>query len=145
MATFSQANRPLRVDTTLGEDVLLLERLSASEGVSQPFDCNLDLLSTDQGIDGKALLRTPMRVTVKLVDGSERYFHGLVRRFATLGRSEDLAFYRAEVVPWLWFLSLSSDCKIFQKKTVPEIFEEVFTSQGYSDFEFKLVKRITNG
>jgi type VI secretion system secreted protein VgrG len=140
MATFSQANRPMRVDTTLGEDVLLLEGLSGTEAVSRPFDCTLDLLSTDQGIDGSKLLRTPMRVTVKLADGGERIIHGLVRRFTTLGRSEDLASYRAEVVPWLWFLSLSSDCKIFQKMTVPEIVEQVFTSQGYSDFEFKLVK-----
>jgi type VI secretion system secreted protein VgrG len=140
MAKYSQANRPMRVDTVLGEDVLLLEGLSGSEGVSRNFDCTLDLLSEDPAIDGSKVLRTPMRVTVKLADGGERVMHGLVRRLTQLGRSEGLSSYRVEIVPWFWFLSLSTDCRIFQNLSVPEIVEEVFKSQGHADFQFKLVK-----
>ncbi len=140
MAKYSQANRPMRVDTVLGEDVLLLEGLSGSEGVSRTFDCTLDLLSEDPAIDASKVLRAPMRVTIKLADGGERIIHGLVRRLTQLGRSEGLSSYRVEIVPWFWFLSLSTDCKIFQNLSVPEIVEEVFKSQGYTDFQFKLVK-----
>ena len=70
----------------------------------------------------------------------ERTIHGIVRSFTQLGQSEDLTSYRAEVVPWFWFLSLSSDCKIFQNLSVPEIVEQVFKGLGYSDFQLKLVK-----
>jgi len=28
--------------------------------------------------------------------------------------------YRAEIVPWLWFLSCTTDCRIFQNLTFPK-------------------------
>jgi type VI secretion system secreted protein VgrG len=140
MANYSQANRPMRVDTALGEDVLLLEGFSGTEGVSTPFGYTLDLLSENASIAAADVLRKPAWVTIKTPDGGERVIHGLARSFAQLGQSEGLTSYRAEVVPWLWFLSLSSDCKIFQKLSVPEIVEEVFQGLGYADFQNKLVK-----
>jgi type VI secretion system secreted protein VgrG len=140
MGKYTQANRPMRVDTTLGEDVLLLEGFSGSEAVSAPYGYTLDLLSEEAAVAPADLLRKPVRVTIKTPDGGERYIHGLVRSLAQLGQSEGLTSYRAEVVPWLWFLSLSTDCKIFQNLSVPEIVEEVFKSQGYSDFQIKVVK-----
>jgi type VI secretion system secreted protein VgrG len=141
MATYSQANRPMRVDTALDEDVLLLEGFSGEESVSVPFGYSVDLLSEDPAIAASSVLRTPMSLTIKALDGTgERYIHGLVRSFAQLGQNEGLTSYRAEIAPWLWFLSLSSDCRIFQNLTVPDIVTQIFKEQGYSDFQLKLVK-----
>jgi type VI secretion system secreted protein VgrG len=139
MGKYSQANRPMRVDTALPVDELLLEGFSGSEAVSGPFAYTLDLLSESPAVPAAKVLRAPACVTIKGVK-SERTIHGLVRSFTRLGSSEDLTSYRAEVVPWLWFLSLSTDCKIFQNLSVPEIVEQVFTGLGYKDFQFKLVK-----
>jgi type VI secretion system secreted protein VgrG len=141
MAKYSQTNRPMRVDTALGADVLLLEGFSGDEAVSSPFGYSLDLLSEDPAIAPGDVLRTPMAVTIKTLDGAgERYVHGMVRSFAQLGQSEGLTSYRAEIVPWLWFLSLSTDCRIFQNLTVPDIVTQVFKDWGYSDFQLRLVK-----
>ncbi|MEE9180467.1 MAG: type VI secretion system tip protein TssI/VgrG, partial [Vicinamibacteria bacterium] len=139
MPVYEQANRPFRVETALGPDVLLLDGFAGEEGVSTPFTFTLDLVSEDDAIDAGSLLRTPVTVTVQLADDQERIIHGLVSRFVQLGQSEsgDLTSYRAEVVPWLWFLSLSSECKIFRNMSVLEIAEDVFLAQGYSDFELK--------
>jgi type VI secretion system secreted protein VgrG len=139
MANYSQANRPLKVDTELGEDVLLLEGVSGGEAVSSPFAYTLDLLSEDPSVAAAKVLRTPVCVTITGAAG-ERLIHGIVRSFTQLGHSDDLTFYRAEVVPWLWFLSLSTDCKIFQNLSVPEIVEQVFQELGYKDFQNKLIK-----
>src|SRR5262249_46533795 len=46
--------------------------------------------------------------------------------------------YRAEVVPWLWFLPRTADCRIFQHKSAPQIIEQVFKELGFTDFEFNL-------
>src|SRR5438034_9574732 len=135
MAKFSQAKRPIRIDTVLGEDVLLLEAFVGEEGISSPFHFTLDLLSENASIDGKTLLRSPASVTLDLAGGAKRVLHGLISRFVQLGRSDELTSYRAEFVPWLWFLSLSSDCKIFQNLSVLEIVEQVFKAQGFSDFQ----------
>ncbi len=139
MAKYSQANRPILVETALPMDELLLEGISGTEAVSTPFGYTLDLLSENPSVAAAKVLRTPICVTIKGV-GGERLIHGMVRSFTQLGRSEELTSYRAEVVPWLWFLSLSTDCKIFQNLSVPEIVEQVFTGLGYKDFQLKLVK-----
>ncbi len=140
MATYSQTKRPMKVETTLGNDALLLTGFSGEEGVSLPFGYTLDLLSENPEVSAEDLLRSPAVVTLLLSDGEERYIHGLIRRFVQLGQVEDLTSYRAEVVPWPWFLSLSSESKIFQNKSVLEIVEDVFKSQGFSDFDIKCTK-----
>ncbi len=140
MANYTQAERLMRVDTTLGADALLLEGVDGEEGISMPFRFTLELLSEDPAINGEGLLRTPAPVTLKLGDGGERVIHGLISRFTQLGRTAELTAYRAEIVPWLWLLSLSTDCRVFQKLSVLEIVEQVFKDLGWSDFEIKCTK-----
>jgi type VI secretion system secreted protein VgrG len=140
MPDYTQANRPLRVTTPLGEDALLLAGLTGVEGVSVPFSFKLDLLSEDPAVSAARLLRQPVAVTLRLPDGGERVVHGLVRRFVQQGRSEELTAYQAEVVPWLWFLSLSRESCIYQNLTVLQIVEQVFRGRGFADFELRCVK-----
>ena len=141
MPTYSQTDRFFRVEApALGEDVLLLESFSGEEHVSEPFEFMLQMLSETPDIDPTSVLREPLILTMVLPDGSERKIHGICNRFAQHGRDEDLTSYEAEIVPWLWFLSLNRDCKIFQQKTVVEIIEEVFSKYEQADFEFQCVE-----
>ena len=137
MAEFTQEGRPFHVDTPLPPDKLLLQRFHGDEGVSVPYHYTLELLSEEEAVDPADVLRQPMVVTVHLQDGGERKVHGLVRRFVQLGQQDDLTFYSAEIVPWLWFLTLSRDCKVFQKKSVLDIVQEVFDGLGYSDYDLR--------
>ncbi len=139
MPPFSQADRAFRVDTPLGTDVLLLEGFSGQEAVSRPFKFTLELLSTDASIDPLALLRAPVSIAIRLREGAERIIHGRVIRFAQGERTEGLTSYEAEIAPWLWFLSLSADCRIFQDQSVPEIIEAVFGDHADAAFENRCV------
>jgi type VI secretion system secreted protein VgrG len=131
---FTQEGKPMRVTTPLGPDTLLLERLEVRDSVSRQFEIDLRLLSEDGTIDAKKLLRQPMTVTVTTTAGDERYFHGLVRRFTQLGRAPGgLVAYRAELVPAMWFLSLASDCRIYQGQTVVDIAKAVLGEHGVSN------------
>jgi type VI secretion system secreted protein VgrG len=142
MDEYSQADRILRLETPLGKDVLLLKGFTGEEGLSMPFHFTLELLSEKPNVKAADLLRKPVVVHLELPGGKERPIHGIINRFIQLGQSEgeELTEYRAEMVPWLWFLSMSADCKIFQDKTVLEIVELVFKDQGYSDFKIECVK-----
>ncbi|HEX5438700.1 MAG TPA: type VI secretion system tip protein TssI/VgrG [Gemmatimonadaceae bacterium] len=142
MGEYTQVDRPMRISTPLGPEVLLLAGLAGHEGVSTPFSFHLELLSEQVDIAPDDLLRKPVTVTLMLPDGGERPIHGLVSRFAHTGRgnNQKLSSYEVDVVPWLWFLSLSSDCKIFQQMTVLDIVEKVFKDQGYSDFRMACIK-----
>src|SRR3954452_24221511 len=104
MPSYTQANRPIKVTTPLGADVLLLAGFAGTEGISMPFALSLDLLSEHNDVAGKDLLRKPITVTVKLASGEERFFHGIASRFMQFGREEKLTAYRMEVVPAFWFL-----------------------------------------
>ena len=143
MPTYTQAGKPIKLSSPLPEDTLLIERLVAQEAVSEPYTLHLDLLSTDSAIDPASVLRKPVSVTVALEAGGKRYFHGVVRRFVQLGRAGGLVSYRAEVVPWLWFLSLTSNCRIFQQKTVPDIVKAVLTDMGVTDVKVSLTGKYT--
>ena len=138
MNPYTQAGKPMRLTTPLPEDTLMIERLVGEEAVSEPFAIHLDLLSTDSTIDPATLLRKPVSVAVDLAAGGRRYFHGVVRRFVQLGRADGLVSYRAEVVPWLWFLSLTSNCRIFQQKSVPDIVKQVLKDMGVADVKLTL-------
>ena len=135
---YTQKGRPMRVETPLPTDTLLLERLECDEGVSEQYEIVLSLLSTDAAIDPKKLLRQPITVAVELAAGGERFFHGIVRRFVQLGRYEDFVVYRAEVVPRTWLLSLATDCRIFQQKSVPDIVKAVLNDVGISEVKVQL-------
>ncbi|CAN5817096.1 type VI secretion system spike protein VgrG1b [soil metagenome] len=138
MAGLSQAKRPIRVSTTLGPDAFMLQGFRGDEAISRPFVYTLDLVSEDPQVDGKALLRSEVTLTVPRPEAEDLHVHGLVRKFIQLGQSEGLTFYRAEVVPWLWLLGLHRDCRIFQEMSAPDIVEKVFKEHGFSDFDFRL-------
>lgn len=140
MAPYTQANRPIRVDTVLEKDLLLLNSFNGIEGMSQPFAAQVDLLSTSPDLDPAKLLRTPMLVTIHMKSGEKRLLHGICRRFSQGQRHDDLTVYRAEIVPWLWFLRLSRESRIYQENTVPEILELVFDRLGYADYELRLTR-----
>jgi type VI secretion system secreted protein VgrG len=135
---YTQAGRPIRLDTPLGEDVLLLEQFSGAEAVSQQFSFQLRAVSTSAALSLDDLLQRPVLVTLELVSGGRRFIHGIVNRAIQMERAQGLTTYHLETVPWTWFLSLITDCRIFEGKTAPQIIEQIFKDQGYQDYRLKL-------
>lgn len=133
-----QATRPITVSTPLGDDVLLFHKMTAAEELGRLFEFKLDLLSTDEQINLEDVLGQAMTVRLDLPSGEERYFNGFVSRFSYTGRYRNFATYEATLRPWLWFLTRTMDCRIFQEKTVPDIIKEVFRGHGFTDFEESL-------
>ncbi|MEX2176509.1 MAG: type VI secretion system tip protein TssI/VgrG [Pirellulaceae bacterium] len=125
-----QAGRLMSLKTPLGDDVLCIDRATITEGVSKLFGMQFDLLaeaSQAPSIKYDQIVGKPVDLTVELPGEKTRHFHGLVSRFSHVQQDERFAYYRAEVVPWLWLLSLTSDSKVFQDLKFPEIIEKVFT------------------
>jgi type VI secretion system secreted protein VgrG len=139
MANYTQANRLLAVDTPLGKDVLLLAAFAGREELSSLFSYRLELFSEKDDIAPADIVGKDVSWTVLRAGASPRVFSGVVSRFAAGAQNiQKLRAYRAEVVPWLWFLTLTSNCRIFQNKSVKEIVEQVFKDIGFSKYEFAL-------
>jgi len=134
---FTQANRRLRIETPLGPDALLITALSGTEGVSSLFRFEAELLGRDENADFDSIVGANVTVSIG-AGGGPRFINGIVSRFSQSGTVGDHPYYRAEIVPWLWFLTRTSDCRIFQRKSVPDILKQLFGEYGFSDFRFKL-------
>jgi type VI secretion system secreted protein VgrG len=142
MSTYTQEGRLLSATTTLGTDVLLLTAFSGEERLSRLFRYELEFLSDNESIAAKDVVGKPVGWSVhQTVYGLEqpRYFHGVVSRFAAGPRGyREMRTYRAEVVPWFWFLTHTADCKIFQNKSTPDIVKAVFAAFGFQDYKDSL-------
>lgn len=134
----TQKHRSIAVNTTLGEDVLLLQRMVGQEALGRLFHYQLDLLATDSELDLEALLGTNATVRYQQPKGGTRYFNGFVSEFRYVGERGNYAAYEMTLKPWLWFLTRTSDCRIYQKKTVPDIITELFREHGFTDYEKSL-------
>jgi type VI secretion system secreted protein VgrG len=134
-----QAQRRLAVTTPLGEDTLVLTAFAGREEISRLFGYQLDMISDNSAVDAAQIVGKNVTFSVAMADDSPRYFNGFVSRF--YAGDEDLEHrrnYRAEVVPWLWFLTRTSDCRIFQSKSAPDIIQQIFKDLGFSDFKLQL-------
>jgi type VI secretion system secreted protein VgrG len=140
-AFLNKKNRQLVLKTPLGPDVLGLAAFSGREEMSRLFSFRLEMASHNSAISADQIVGKNVTFGIRLADGSPRYFNGFVSRFGAA--YEDFKGdreYWAEVVPWLWFLTRTSDCRIFQDKTVPEIIEQIFKDLGFSDYDKSQVK-----
>ena len=71
-------------------------------------------------------------------ENDPRWFDGLVVGFRMTGIETRRAQYEAELRPWLWFLGKGRDCRIFQRMSVVEIIEEVFSAYPEAKFDKRL-------
>jgi type VI secretion system secreted protein VgrG len=130
--------RLLDVQTPLGDEKLILASFLGREEMSRLFRYDLEMVSMDQALAPKAIVGQKVTWSVTRFDKTTVYWNGLVSRFVA-GEviSTGHRLYRAEVVPWLWFLTLQSDCRIFQGKTVPQIIAKIFDDLGFTAYEIQ--------
>ena len=110
-----------------------MNRFKGTEGISQLFKFDLELVSEDSSIATEDMLGKNVTIGVRQRDGvSFRYFNGQLSNFSPLRHDGRLSYYTAELVPWVWFLTLSHGCHIYQEKTVPQVIDDTFNR--YSAF-----------
>ena len=127
---------PITFTCPLPPERLLFESMNFSAGLSTLGEMQLSLVSKWPDIDPDKLLGQPVTVKMRMRDETERSFHGYVTRFGIGVHRGRQYGYQATVRPWLWLLTRTSDCRIFQDKTVPEIVTEVFQDHSVAHFKF---------
>lgn len=119
---------------------LLFKSLSGHEGLSEPFEFDVELLHRSNGLKLKNLLGKPLTIELRGAILSPRFLNGYITRMTLTGREtrgERYYIYRAMVRPGLWYLTQNRDFRIWQEKSVPDIIASVLS--GYQiKFENKL-------
>ncbi len=160
----TQQDRLLEFISPLGQDALVLTHCKGGETLSSGCGLELDLklfggrqtlfhgfkfelalFSEKTDINSADILGKAVSVKIKDTEETPRFFNGIVKTFksSTIDHNNHRQ-YQIELVPWFDALKLTSDCKVFQNQTVPQIFTSVCKQVGFSDFDIsKLSKTCT--
>jgi type VI secretion system secreted protein VgrG len=140
MPTWDRSKAMLQLTTSpLAEGVLIPTGLRATEGLSEPFTLNFDVLSETPKIDADTLLNKPICLSLNSNGTVLRYFHAIVHEFQPVEPSQDgLSHYNITAVPKLWFLSQTVDCRVYQKKSTVDILTAMFTDAGIDSRDFRI-------
>lgn len=125
----------------LAGDTFEVVKFSGAEAISKPYEFAITLSAEDPDIDLKAVLRNP--ATLKIVREDEEIpIHGVPAVFEQLHEANHRIFYRAVLVPKLWYLGLYRENRLFLDKTVPQIIEETLKQAGLTtqDYELKFTR-----
>jgi len=135
-------SRFLEAATALGAD-LALARMSGHEELGRLPEFHLEFISPRRDIKPAEILGKNITWALALRGGGVRHFNGFVTRFAEAGEVTTAAheqgrkgqsfLYRAEVHPWLWFLTRTSTCRAYQNMSALDILDAVFANYKFAD------------
>ncbi len=120
------AGQPLRLSAPEEAPGLEPRRVVVNEELGRPYRIELALTATLGRIAPELLLGKPIGIHLNRDGKSARHFHGLVSVLRFLGGSAQRTSYLASVRPWVWFLSRTQNCRIYQNLSLPEIIVSVF-------------------
>lgn len=128
MGDYKQADRPLKITTPLGPDILLLRAVKGQEEISHLFEFQIQMIADlKDEVKFDKIVGQSVTVELRLPDSSKRYFNGIVNRFSQGARDEKFLHFRANVVPKFWLLTKKVRSRIFQHITVPDILKQMLT------------------
>lgn len=137
-----QTQRLIEITTPLKNHEIILRAFNGHEEMSRLFHFDLEFVCTSGEFTKEELTDKLVGKNVTLrIDGPNdqpRFFNGFVKRVVADYGEDFGTVYRAEMVPWLWFLTQTADCRIFQNMKTPDIIEQIFGDLGFSDYELKL-------
>ncbi|UVE59268.1 type VI secretion system Vgr family protein [Burkholderia sp. EMB26] len=139
-----QQDRLLKLDTSLGHDVLLPQQMIGDTRLGRDFEFVVDVVSTTSSVELKKLIAQPATLWIQQGDGSYASHNGYVHTARRLGADGGLTFHQLTISSWMHFLLFRRDQKIWQDKPVDAIVTDVFNAhpQARGFFEFHLSRTL---
>ena len=139
-----QSSRLVKLDTPLGNNVLLPQRVVGHSRIGRDGLFTVDALSTSDSIELKTLIAQPVTLWILQSDQSYLPHHGYVHTAARLGSDGSLSHYQIGFASWLNFLRFRSDARIWQDKTADLILTDVFNQHPQAQGAFRFDLRLTS-
>ncbi|WP_321955138.1 type VI secretion system Vgr family protein [Paraburkholderia bannensis] len=142
---YLQEGRVMKLDTSLGENVLLPQIAIGWSRIGRHFDFTLDVFSTHSDVKFETLMGQPVTLWIQQADRSYLPHNGYTYALRRLGSEGGLTSYQICFASWMHFLRFRSDRRIWQDQPVNEILADVFNShpQARGRFSFALSKSLS--
>ena len=126
-----QAERILRIETPLGPDVLLPERMELHEAVGGLFEIAVAVRSKRMDLAPGDLIGKPVDVSLETAWGQRRTWNALVTELVAFPRlTRGLQSYRLTLRPEAWLLTQRSDARIWRDRTAVQVAETLLSEHG---------------
>lgn len=132
-----QQDRLLKLDTPLGNNVLLPQRAVGSSRIGRHFEFTLDVLSTSGNLKLKTLIGQAVTLWIQQADKSYLPRHAYVYSVRRLGSEGGLTSYQLRLASWMNFLKFRRDQRIWQDKPVDAILTDVFNAHPPAKGQFR--------
>ncbi len=134
-------NRKIRMEGPLGAKKMFVKSARVVEALSQISEMAVDFMSPDHKVNLAEIVGR--KITVKVQKGEEtgddwRDFVGTCVEAQFVGVHEGYGFYALEIRPWIWFLTRTTGCRIFQELNAIDIIKKIFSEKGFSDYQIKV-------
>ena len=114
-------------------------RFSGSEAISELFNYSIQIADEDDQLEFSDIVGKPACLTVLGVDDSDpRYMSGIISAIRQVEHGRRFTLYDIELVPHVWRLKLTTDSRIFQDLSTPDIIQSVLTDAGIAGDQFSI-------
>ncbi|MFH1983890.1 MAG: type VI secretion system tip protein TssI/VgrG [Pseudomonadota bacterium] len=126
--------------SALPKDTFAVIDFSGEEGLSRTYRFDIGLVTENADIDLDAVMAGNAKFVIHREAHHDVPFSGILTAFEQQHAVDGYVFYRAVLVPRLWWLSLTHHNQIFLGKTVPDIVAAVLKDGGLTsmDYDFRL-------
>jgi type VI secretion system secreted protein VgrG len=132
----------IKIDPDPGID-LIFDGMKMIDELGRPFEIDLDVSSSVPKGDLSTVLGASVTVTFQQPGNADTYYNGKLTRVRYLGQVGGAYRYKMQLRPWIWLLSQTQDCKIFQKQSAFAIINSIFKAAEFSDIQDK--RSLKNG
>ncbi|WP_414444858.1 type VI secretion system Vgr family protein [Burkholderia sp. 22PA0106] len=141
-----QQDRLVKLDTPLGADKLVIQRVVGRSTVGRDYTFTLDVVSSDDDIALKSLIAQAVTLWIQQADASYRPIQGHVFTARRLGADGGLTTYQLTVSAWLHLLHFRRDQKIWIDKSADAIVTDIFNAhpEAQGHFRFALSQPAAN-
>lgn len=140
----AQGDRLVKLDTPLGNNILLPQRVVGSSRIGRHYEFTVDVISTSPDIELKKLIAQPVTLWVLQSDRTYAPRNGYVHTARRLGSDGALTGYQIGFASWMHFLKFRRDQRIWQDVSAEQIISDVFNAhpQAQGWFRFALSKAL---
>lgn len=107
-----------------------VERWRGRDALGEDAWTEVDVLTTDAGVELAALPATRATLITQRADGGQWQRSGLVADAARLGGDGGLVRYRLRLVSWTWWLQHARHSRVFQEQSIRAIVDAVLGGHG---------------
>jgi type VI secretion system secreted protein VgrG len=115
------------------------------EGLSKITETTIDFMCHNRNLPLEDLVGQSHKIKMqKGEEGAEQWreFVGTCIEASAIGVHEGYSFYSLEIRPWIWFLTKTSNNRIFQNLKATEIITKIFQDRGFSEYSWKVMRQL---